>query len=227
VGNSVFDRAVAAEARLVTGLRKRDETSVRAFVDDLDGTMISYLCRSGASRHLAEDIVQDAWLSMLERVLDFEGRSTVKTWMWAILTNRAARSIGRERRSTPFSALVASACTNLASGRSRNLLESLELSALWTTAPATGDEPHEAAVAHELLERVVLAARDLPARQRAALVLHLLGFSNAESSLMLGVTAPHQRVLLHRARTRLRAALEAAAGSTPDSMSACARALRA
>jgi RNA polymerase sigma-70 factor, ECF subfamily len=187
---------------LLERLRAGDESAFEALVTRYDGAMRRVAQTFVRTSALADDVVQETWLAVIRGLDGFEGRSSLRTWIFAILANRARTRAAREARSLPFSELeheygpTVDPAAFGADGR-------------WTSAPArlTGDPEHDL-LAAELRERLLAAVDDLPDGQRAVITLRdLVGASAEETCDVLGLSEGNQRVLLHRARARVRAAL--------------------
>jgi RNA polymerase sigma-70 factor (ECF subfamily) len=156
----------------------------------------------------AEDAVQDAWLGMLSGLAAFEGRSSLRTWTFTILVNRARTRGAREARTLPRSPLTGQ--PEVAGGdwlagpggESAQTWSSIDAPSGWDTAPET------AVLAKEALFELDRALSGLPARQRQVVTMRdVCGMSSAEVCAALEISPANQRVLLHRARAVLRAAL--------------------
>ncbi|HEY6297157.1 MAG TPA: sigma-70 family RNA polymerase sigma factor [Streptosporangiaceae bacterium] len=162
----------------------------------------------------AQECVQDAWLGVIKGLASFEGRSTLRTWAFRILVNTAKTRAVREQRTTPLSSLAADdeAGPTVDPGRFRPR-DDPERPGTWTSAgePRPWEtDPETGALSGELRDVVSAAVEALPARQREVVVLRdIQGFGSEEACQILGLTAQNQRVLLHRGRARVRAALEA------------------
>jgi RNA polymerase sigma-70 factor (ECF subfamily) len=152
------------------------------------------------SRAVAEEVVQDTWLGVVRGVHRFEGRSSVKTWLFRILINRARSAGGHEPRTVPLD-------DDALEGR-------FAASGAWAEPPAPwADAVDDRLVAGKLAGRVRECLPRLPEAQRQVLVLRdLEGIDGAEVCNLLSVSPANQRVLLHRARTRLRSLLAAELG---------------
>ena len=159
----------------------------------------------------AEDVVQETWLAVLGGLDRFEGRSSLRTWVVAIGVRTARRHGARDRRSLPFSSL----------GRSGRGGEEPAVDpgrfgpdGHWSSPPARWDTEPEQRLGADELRRVIEAAIEvLPARQREVITLRdVHGLPAADTARALGVSEANQRVLLHRARSRVRAAVESYAG---------------
>jgi RNA polymerase sigma-70 factor, ECF subfamily len=155
------------------------------------------------TRAAAEEVVQETWLGLLTGLERFEGRSSLKTWLFRILTNRAKTRGERERRTLPFSAFAAD-------GDEADIAVELERFGRgggWA-APPRG-VPEERLLAGEAQARIEAAIAALPPSQRAVITLRdVEGLSAEEACNVLGVSETNQRVLLHRARSKVRAAFE-------------------
>ena len=158
-----------------------------------------------SSRAAAEEAVQEAWLGILKGLDRFEGRSSLRTWMFRIVANVAKTRGQRDGRSIPFSSLEgADAGSGVDPSGSRGAL-----SGGWPTFPDDWrGVPEERLAAHETLEQIGRAIEDLPPMQAEVLRLRdVLGWSSEEVRNALDLSETNQRVLLHRARGRVRRAL--------------------
>lgn len=195
----------AEERSLIRALQDRDEAAFQMLLHRYGSTM-QRLARSYVrSREEAEEVVQDTWLAVLIGLERFEARSSLRSWIFAILVNRARTRARREARTLPFSALAGGGVPDggiydtAASGRLAP--ELLPWSAYLGTFPA----PDEWLLTSELQARCASALALLPGRQREVLTLREIeGWSPREVCAQLGISEVNQRVLLHRARARLR-----------------------
>lgn len=170
------------------------------------------IARGIVGEALAEEVAQEAWLGVLQGIDRFEGRSALRTWILRIVVNRARTRRERERRSLPFSALVSAEAApgEPAVDPDRFLGPDHDRwPGHWAAAPAAwrgGEERLLAREARELLSRAIDA---LPPGQRTVVSLRdVEGWSAGEVCNALDITETNQRVLLHRGRARLRAALD-------------------
>jgi RNA polymerase sigma-70 factor, ECF subfamily len=187
---------------LLERLRAGDEGAFEALVTRYDGAMRRVAQTFVRTSALADDVVQETWLAVIRGLDDFEGRSSLRTWIFTILANRARTRAVREARSVPFSELEREGGPTVDPA-------AFDADGRWTSAPArlTGD-PESNLLAAELRERLLDAVDDLPDGQRAVITLRdLVGASAAETCDVLGLSEGNQRVLLHRARARVRSAL--------------------
>ena len=193
------------ERELVEQLRARDE---RAFMElvELYGPMMLRVARSFVrSPAAAEEVVQDAWLGVLRGIDRFEGRSSLKTWIFRILANTAKTRGVREARSIPFADLGG----DEAAVEPERFLgpDHPHLPGAWASPPSSW--PAERLEAKETRELIARTIAELPPQQREVITLRdVEGFSAEETCNALGLTETNQRVLLHRARSRVRRALE-------------------
>jgi RNA polymerase sigma-70 factor (ECF subfamily) len=194
------------EALLVARLRARDESAFAELVDRYDASMRRLAQTFVRSPAVADDVVGDAWLGVLRGIDRFEGRSSLKTWIFRILTNTAKTRAERERRSVPFSSLEPQGGEDDASVDPGRFLAD----GAWATPPVAWDTvPEERLLSTETREVIDRAIAGLTPGQRAVITLSdVEGWPAAEIRNVLGLTETNQRVLLHRARSKVRAALE-------------------
>jgi RNA polymerase sigma-70 factor, ECF subfamily len=155
--------------------------------------------------------VQETWIAVMRGIDGFEGRSQLKTWIFRILTNVAMRTGARERRSVPFSALAeAERSDEPAVDPDRFLPRDHELfPGHWALMPARWPLPEEGLLAGETRAVIAAAIAKLPPAQRTVIALRdVEGWSSEEVCAALEITAGNQRILLHRARSRVRNAIE-------------------
>jgi RNA polymerase sigma-70 factor (ECF subfamily) len=207
------DTASDPDIALVQRLRARDEAAFAELVDRYGATMLRVARMYVRDRQVAEEVVQETWLAVLDGIDRFEGRSSLKTWLFTILTNRAKTRATRERRTVPVSALVASEA-----GGSEPAVDpdrfvdaaAKRLASAWSAPPAPWSTlPEDRLLSQETLARVADAIEGLPEAQREVIRLRdVEGWSAAEVANALEISDGNQRVLLHRARSKVRAALE-------------------
>ena len=201
--------APAGQAELVAALRARDEAAFAALVDELAPSMLR-VARMYVSTHaVAEEVVQETWLAVLTGIDRFEGRSSLKTWIFRILANRAKTRGEREGRSLPFSSVGGGDGDERSVDPDRFLADGR-----WGSPPADWSALPEARLAGKETVEVAHAAIDaLPETQRAVITMRdVEGWSSEEVRNVLGLSESNQRVLLHRARSKVRRALEAYLG---------------
>jgi len=193
------------DAGLVEALRAGDEAAFQELVGRYHGPLMRLARNHVASAGVAEEVVQDTWVAVLGGIDRFRGASSLKTWIYSILIKRATTRGVRERRSVPFSALHP---TGDESGPSVGA-ERFAPDGSWAVAPRRFELPEDRAGLLELRAQLRKAIAELPERQRIVVGLRdVEGLSSEEVCHLLDLTPENQRVLLHRARTRLQAELE-------------------
>jgi RNA polymerase sigma-70 factor (ECF subfamily) len=205
----IFTPPPASDAGVVRALRRGDEEAFAELVDRLGPSMLRLAMMYVSSRAVAEEVVQEAWVAVLTGIDRFEGRSSLKTWVLRILTNKAKTRAEREGRTVPFSSL-GGADDEPAVDPDRFLDSGVPGRGPWATPPRALDRiPEERLLAREARERIVAAIVALPAAQRAVITLRDVdGLSAEETCDVLGLSDGNQRVLLHRARSKVRAEFE-------------------
>jgi RNA polymerase sigma-70 factor, ECF subfamily len=198
------ENEAAKEAALVARLRAGDEAAFRALIEMYHAMFVRVARMYVSTQAVAEEVAQETWLAVLEGIDRFEGRSSLKTWLFRILTNRAKTRGIREGRSLPFSALEPDEPA-VEADRFHGADHSWP--GHWA-APPTGF-PEERLIAGETREVIERAIEGLPPTQRAVISLRdIEGWSAEEVCNALTLSETNQRVLLHRARAAVRAALE-------------------
>jgi RNA polymerase sigma-70 factor (ECF subfamily) len=164
-----------------------------------------------SSGAVAEDVVQEAWLGVISGIGRFEGRSSLTTWIFRIVANIAKTRGEREGRSVPLSSLTGADEEGEASVDPDRFLTGGRWAGHWTSAPSRGSElPEERLVGSETMAVVQGAIAALPETQRTVITLRDVdGWSSDEVRNVLDLSETNQRVLLHRARAKVRKALEA------------------
>jgi RNA polymerase sigma-70 factor (ECF subfamily) len=199
------------DLELVGALRAGDERAFAQLVDQYHSSLVRLATTFVGSRAIAEEVVQDTWLGVLKGIDRFEGRSTLKTWIFRILTNTAKTRAQREGRSIPFSSLAADDSSEPAVDPDRFLDQAHPTWAgHWDAYPRSWDEiPDNRLVSKETRELIEGTIERLPDSQRLVIRLRdVEGFSSEEVCDVLGISEGNQRVLLHRARSKVRGALE-------------------
>jgi RNA polymerase sigma-70 factor (ECF subfamily) len=197
---------------LLDRLRAGDEAAFRALVTRHDRAMRRMALSFVPSPSVADEVVQETWLAVIRGLDRFEGRSSLKTWIFRILVNRAQSRGAREQRTTPFSALaVPGEDAGGTVDPERFLGADSAFAGYWCVPPSRFFElPEEQLLAGETLALVQEAIGALPARQQQVIRLRdVEGWDAEEVCESLSLSAANQRVLLHRARAAVRAALEA------------------
>jgi RNA polymerase sigma-70 factor (ECF subfamily) len=202
-----------AASHELEALRAGDEAAFMALVRRHHAAMVRVAQIYVGNRSIAEEVAQDAWVGALNGLERFEGRSSLKTWLFRIVTNLAKTRAVREGRTIPFSALrtpenVPEPAVDPDRFRSP---EDPRWPGHWASKPQ--EWPEQRLLAGETLQLVDAAIDALPASQRAVIVLRdVEGWSSGEVCNALELSETNQRVLLHRARSKVRKALEAHLG---------------
>jgi RNA polymerase sigma-70 factor (ECF subfamily) len=195
---------------LIERLRARDEDAFMSLVDRLQPMMLRVARMYVSSQAVAEEVVQEAWLGVLQGIDRFEGRSSLRTWILRIVSNIAKTKGQREGRSVPFASLAGDDLDRPTFDPDRFLGPGEEWAGHWSSMPTEWRGlPDERALASETLVVVRAAIDALPPMQAEVIRLRdVLGWTSEEVRNALDLTETNQRVLLHRARAKVRRALE-------------------
>lgn len=209
----------------VMGLKNRDEASFLELVQRYHGSLVRLAQSFVDSRAIAEEVAQETWLGVLQGIDRFEGRCSLKTWIFQILMNRARTRGVREARSVSFSALgqANSDITEFPVDPSRSLAsDGLERPGGWAIQPQGWDStPEQLFLSQECRAHIEEAIANLPDLQQQVITLRdVQGWNTAEISALLGISESNCRVVLHRARSRIRQALEDYLGTDNSCVSA-------
>jgi RNA polymerase sigma-70 factor, ECF subfamily len=200
------------DAELVVAIRAGDEAAFAGLVEELTPALMRLALAHVPSRAIAEDVVQDTWVAVIRGIDRFEGRSALRTWIFQILLNIARTRGKREKRTLPFAALR----NRAEEGRDEPAVDADrfqgrrgEYPGHWSRPPSEWDSPVERLAQGEARDALLEAIADLPPRQRDVITLRdVLGYSADEARNALDLSETNQRVLLHRARSKVRGALE-------------------
>ncbi len=194
------------ESALIAALRAGDQNAFGLLVDEYTPTMLRVARGYVATHSIAEEVVQETWMALVKGISRFEGRSSLRTWLFAVMINIAkARGI-RERRDRDAVARFIEATVDPArfhaGGDAR--------AGSWKEPPtAFPDSPEGSVLSQELRTIAQRELERLPERQRSVVTLRdMLGFDSAEVCELLDITAGNQRILLHRGRAAIRRVLE-------------------
>jgi RNA polymerase sigma-70 factor, ECF subfamily len=191
----------AADLAIVEALRRGEDWAFESLVERHERLMLRVASSYVRSPAVAEEVVQDTWLSVFRGIGSFECRSALKTWIFRILVNRAKTRGAGEGRSVPFSSLAAdgeSARVDPDSLIDRSLMDTPET-----------ESPEQRLISREVLHHAVRAMEDLPDSQRQVIAMRdIQGCSSEEVCSALGITGGNQRVQLHRARAKVKRELE-------------------
>ena len=185
-------RETDSDLSLLERLHTGDQLALADLVERHHHSLLRLASVFLRNRASAEEVVQETWMAVLKATASFEGRSGIKTWIFRILIRRAQTRLIREARSIPFSALR------------RSRLETEEIS-----PPCYEKTPEKQVIERETMRCLKLALERLPIHLRAVVTLRdIEGLDSGEVCNLLGISDATQRVQLHRARSRLRAALK-------------------
>ena len=188
-------------------LMSKDEAAFAALVARMHGPLMRLASGYVHDRAIAEDVVQETWLTCLDRIGAFEGRSSFKTWVYGIALNHARSRRRRERRWLPFSSWGGDS-----SDSDRPTVEPGRFGAdgMWREKPdAWSNVPEATMLGAETMARLRAAIDALPPKQREVIVLRdVAGLEAFEVARLLGISAENERVRLHRARAVVRKTLE-------------------
>jgi RNA polymerase sigma-70 factor (ECF subfamily) len=201
------------EWHLVERLRSGDERAFTTLIDSHHASLLRLARIYVGNPAVAEEVVQETWLGVLQGLAGFEGRSSLRTWIFRILTNRAKTRAEREGRHIPFAAL-----SNPGADPSESAVEPDRfLPATHPTEPghwarppqSWGESPERQLLSQEACSHIQRAINNLPAGQREVITLRdIEQWTSEEVCNVLGISETNQRVLLHRARSKMRRALE-------------------
>jgi RNA polymerase sigma-70 factor, ECF subfamily len=204
-GNSGTDD----DEQLLLALRRRDEQAFAILVERYHARLVRLAGLFVANQAVAEEVVQETWIGVLQGIDRFAGRSSFRTWLFRILTNQAKWRGQREARSLPFAAFAVQPDADdgePAVAPERFLPAGDEWAGHWVSYPQDWREtPEERFLSHETRAMVQQAIAALPLNQRIVITLRdVEGFPSAEVCNALAISETHQRVLLHRARSKVR-----------------------
>ncbi len=199
-------REGSADGALVASLRRGDEHSFAALVRAHHAALVRLARASVSSDAVAEEVAQETWLAVIEGIDRFEGRSSLKTWIFSILVNKARTRGVRDKRVVPISSLGGQHDDARSVDPHRFKSDGQHWSqptVPWTQGPA------ERLLARETMDVASRAIAQLPERQRTVITLRVLdGWTSEETCALLALSEGNQRVLLHRARSQVRSVLE-------------------
>src|SRR4051794_29886826 len=196
------------DAEIVTALRRGDQAVFAELVDAYSPGLLRMARMYVRDRAVAEEVVQETWIGVLKGIDRFEGRSSLKTWIFRILANIAKTRGQRERRSVPFSS-AAGASDEPSVDPDRFLPAGDERARAWALGPVPWPGPEESLLSAETRGVILDAIDRLPPSQREVIALRdVEGWSSEEVRNALDLTETNQRVLLHRARSKVRGAIE-------------------
>jgi RNA polymerase sigma-70 factor, ECF subfamily len=200
--------ASGSDRELVAALRRGDEAAFTWLVDEYGPTLLRVARMYVPTAAVAEEVVQETWIGVLEGIDRFEGRSSLKTWIFRILVNRARTRAVREQRTVPVSSIGEPEEAAVSGDRFWD--SGHQWAGHWSHPPSPwSDLPADRVVGAEIRRIIDETVGVLPANQRAVVTLRdIHSWTSGEVCDLLGVSEGNQRVLLHRGRSRVRSALE-------------------
>jgi RNA polymerase sigma-70 factor, ECF subfamily len=207
----MYGAPVADDHPLVERLRAGDEEAFMDLVARWSPSMLRVARMYVPPQAVAEDVVQETWLGVLNGIDRFEGRSSLRTWVFSILVNRARTRGERERRTVPFASLARQeGDEEFAAVDADRFVGRGDGAGSWAAPPVRWwEEPERALDSAEAVERIEAEIAKLPETQRLVITMRdVEGMSSEEVRSALEISETNQRVLLHRARAKVRAALE-------------------
>jgi RNA polymerase sigma-70 factor, ECF subfamily len=207
------------DAALLERLRCGDEDAFRALVEEHGPFLMRLVMMHVPSRAIAEEVVQDTWLAALNGLDRFEGRSMLRTWLASIALNKARTRGTREGRILPFALLRRRYEEGGGPALDPDRFQGKrgERPGWWASPPVAWEDPQSRLEANETRDVLLRAIRDLPPRQREVITLRdISGWDAEEVRNALDLSETNQRVLLHRARSKVRAALEEHLNPQPE-----------
>ncbi len=189
---------------LLARLREGDEGAFRHLFRTHHASMVSFAHSFIRDRTAAEEAVQDTWIAVMAGISSFEGRSSLKSWIFAIVANKARTKAKRESRMVPFASFGSASEPALDADR-------FTPEGSWDSPPGLWSDitPERVVAGRELLSHVRAILETLPASQRTVVTLRdIEGLSAPETCEVLEISEANQRILLHRGRSRIRQAIE-------------------
>ena len=204
----------AADADVVARLRAGDQAAFRDLVTRNHTAMVRFASGYVPSTAVAEEVVQDTWIAVIRGIDGFEGRSSLRTWIFRILANQARTRGARERRTVPASSLAGELAEAEQPSVAVERFAGPPGRGMWAQPRQRwSDQPEERLLISATFERFAETVTTLPENQRRVLVLRdVEGWTSEEVCELLELSEVNQRVLLHRARSKLRALLEGELG---------------
>jgi RNA polymerase sigma-70 factor (ECF subfamily) len=201
-----------ADQAMVEALRRGEEEAFRSLLERHGPAMLRTARHLLRNHALSEEVVQETWAALLAGLHRFQGRATLKTWLFRVLVKRCLTKRDREGRTVPFSALEASAQEDGPAFDPAAFNDQGH----WRSPPRGWEDhtPERSVLNRELHEVVNFAIARLPAGQRSVITLRdIEGWTSEETCRVLSISEVNQRVLLHRARTKVREVLDSYLGT--------------
>jgi len=214
---------MTSDQRLLQSLKAGDESAFAVLIDEYGSCLLRVATTYVGSRAVAEEVLQETWLGVINGLDRFEGRSSLKTWIFRILTNTASTRAQRERRSLPFSSMNGSDDGGDSSVDPNRFFppDHSRYPDQWSVGPTPWETPEEGLLLGETRGVILRAIEELPAAQRTVVTLRdVEGWPPEEVCDALEVSEGNQRVLLHRGRSKVRSALEQYFGAVDETVPA-------
>ena len=201
-----------AESQLLARLRAGEESAFMELVEGYHSKLKCVARMQVSTPAAADEVVQETWLGVLKGIRRFEGRSSLKTWIFRILMNSAIRRRQRDGRLVPFSAFAKDEveAAELAVDPDRFFESGNPSQGHWAAPPTSwGDDPERRLLSQECMGQLQQAISELPPAQKSVVALRdVSGWTAEEVCELMEISEANQRVLLHRARSRIRSAME-------------------
>ena len=210
----------ADERAVLAALRRGDQDAFARLVDAYSPSLLRLAMTYVRTQDVAEEVLQETWLGVIRGLEGFQERCSLRSWVFTILRNTAISRGEREQHSIPMSSLVPEADDGPVLDPDRFLPAThSRYPGHWAMSPTAWPIPEEGLFAGETREVIAEAIRELPPNQRAVIALHdVEGWPPEEVCEALQVSDVNQRVLLHRARTKVRSALEGYFGAVEPTL---------
>jgi len=203
--------AASEDMELIVRLRQGDEQAFAWLIDRYHSSLVRLALAHVSDRSVAEEVVQESWIGVLEGLDRFEGRSSLKTWIFRIVTNKAKTRGVRESRHTTFSDFHGETASGEPAVDPTLFRTTGHWAGYWAEYPQPWDEetPEKCLLTKEGTAHLEQAIQALPPKLKQIIILRdVEGLGSKEVCGMLAISEANQRVLLHRARARVRQALE-------------------
>ena len=211
------------DLELIASLRQGEETAFATLVERYHGRLLRFAQSFVSSQAVAEEVVQETWMAVLKGIHRFEGRSSLKTWIFRILQNLAKTKGTREHRYVSFADISSATGQDEDGGMEPEQFHtSGHFTDHWVVTPTTWEEntPERLLVSKQSLAQIEKAIQTLPSNQQQVIVLRdIEGVDSEEICQILNITSTNQRVLLHRARSKVRRTLnQYLQGHSPETL---------
>ncbi len=210
---NLTEAETTAEDQLLERLRSGDESAFMELVERYQSKLKCVARMYVSTSAAADEVIQETWLGVLKGIRRFEGRSSLKTWVFRILINIAMRRRQRDGRLVPFSALAKNEteATELAVEPDRFFESGNPSQGHWAVPPTSwGSNPERRLLSQACMDQLQQAIGELPPAQKSVVTLRdVSGWTAEEVCELMEISEANQRVLLHRARSRIRSAMEA------------------